>query len=239
METRRELIGLFSAIVGACACGQAHARQSYSDGCFLGAAAARSFQSNYEIRPTSGDRNLDYTMLSEAEILASNFGYRPGFFFFQESAEMGGNAFATTQNIDPAGSHGSVVFGLNLLFEELTRSWWGAAVVGIMAHEWAHIRQQNMGLAAATPVKELHADYMAGWYLGMKERAGNLGRTPLSGLANSLFSKGDYQFNNPDHHGTPRQRVSAMTAGFDLVRSHYIQDIGRTYDAGLRYLGYR
>jgi hypothetical protein len=30
----------------------------------------------------------------------------------------------------------------------------------------------------------------------------------------SLFGKGDYQFNNPQHHGTPAQRVDAMRAGY-------------------------
>ena len=34
--------------------------------------------------------------------------------------------------------------------------------------------------------------------------------------AKTLFEKGDYKFNDPHHHGTPKQRVSAAQSGYKI-----------------------
>jgi predicted metalloprotease len=68
---------------------------------------------------------------------------------------------------------------------------------------------------------ELHADFMAGFYFGVRAASKDLDVKPF---AKSLFSKGDWAFNEPNHHGTPQEREDAMYAGFDL---------GKTSDATL------
>ena len=60
---------------------------------------------------------------------------------------------------------------------------------------------------------ELHADLIAGYYLGKRRWS----KTNLAVFGQSLFSKGDYDFNSPDHHGTPKQRLEAMLEGYRLA----------------------
>ncbi len=92
----------------------------------------------------------------------------------------------------------------------------GNALAGIMAHEHAHILQFSNGIRGPGQSLELHADFMAGWYMGFKVLAG----TPsidIRVLATSLFNKGDYDFNSPQHHWTPQQRVQVMAEGFRVA----------------------
>jgi hypothetical protein len=58
---------------------------------------------------------------------------------------------------------------------------------------------------------ELHADFLAGWLLG---REGLLTTKSFQGFARFLFSLGDTFFGTALHHGTPRQRLNAMAAGW-------------------------
>jgi hypothetical protein len=108
------------------------------------------------------------------------------------------------------------LFGLRLLQEEISASPVGGnALVMIMAHEWGHILQFQRGVAEPGKGMELSADFMAGWWLGMKA----VWRVPMldwATAARSLFGKGDYEFNSPRHHGTPSERVSLMTRGYEL-----------------------
>lgn len=145
------------------------------------------------------------------------------------------NALATPE---PLLGHadGTVAFGLNLLRSELSASpAWGAAVAGIMAHEWGHIRQFGEGLARPGPHMELHADFLAGWYMGVKAALGTW--VVVENLARSPFSKGDYEFNNPNHHGTPDQRVAAMAAGFRLGYNDGEDDIYTAFERGRQEIG--
>jgi hypothetical protein len=153
---------------------------------------------------------IDQIMPLEYGVLQQGFQVSPDFAFFDDSS--GANALATTANIVGSSPHGSVLFGIRLLQAELGTTWWGAAIAGIAAHEFAHIVQFHSGVGGPVYRRELHADFMAGWYLGAKQIYG----TPvmIGGLGQSLFGKGDFDFNSPGHHGTPQQRVSAMLAGY-------------------------
>ena len=212
--SRRGLLSLFGFIVGAtpiCLYSQNNNHQ----GCRLSANAAGGFGGQYEILPSSGNQFIDNTFPLERQILVQTFGVNPSFQFFNDVDAP--NAFATTAPIAGPSPDGSVCFGVRLLHAEANTQWWGAAIAGIAAHEWGHIKQlqriridgANWGWVAK---RELQADYLAGWYLRVKQMAG----TPvvLDGLGQSLFNKGGYDFNNPDWHGTPQQRVGAMTRGF-------------------------
>ena len=69
---------------------------------------------------------------------------------------------------------------------------------------------------------ELHADFLLGYYLGVRKRQEPSVRLWASGQ--SLFEIGDYKFNDPRHHGTPRERIAAAETGFDIG-----QEVGVTF----------
>jgi hypothetical protein len=170
---------------------------------------------------TTGDAALDATINGEANTLASVFGVAPTLFTMDD--QQSANAFANC-------SAGQVLIGLRLLREQLWRMEYGPlAVAGIMAHEFTHIYQCNHSVGLNTTKKELQADYMAGWYLKREKVVYGL---DVSGFARSVWSMGDYNFRDPAHHGTPDQRVAAMTAGFNDSAA----TVSTAYANSVRYL---
>ena len=95
------------------------------------------------------------------------------------------------------------------------------SVMATMAHEFAHIAQFRSGAVdhlanahATAKYVELHADFLLGYYLGVRKRQEP--SVSLWASGQSLFEIGDYKFNDPRHHGTPQERTSAAEAGFEL-----------------------
>ncbi len=176
---------------------------------------------------TTGDVNLDATINGEASSLSQAFGVTPSLYTLDDS--QASNAFANCgDNV--------VMIGLRLLREELwSMDRGGLAVAGIMAHEFTHIYQCSHGGGLSTRDMELQADYMAGWYLKHQKSVYGL---DVTGFARSLWSKGDYNFRESTHHGTPDQRVGAMAAGFgdsttstSTAFAHSVTFLG--YDGGM------
>ncbi len=174
-----------------------------SDGCFMSARAA----GDMNLLTYSGNRELDAANQHEGMELIKKFGVTPRGFFFDDGNAP--NAFASGKVTNQLGPDGTVAFGLNLLNKELQRDGGsGLAVPAIMAHEFAHIVQFKRNSTLSVRDKELQADYLAGWYLGSRWIP-----TDSSAAFKAFFEMGDYQFNNPDHHGTPAQRLKAIQAG--------------------------
>ena len=194
--------------------------------------------STYDIQilRSSGNKNLDRSLNLELQYIAKSFSVFPGFCFFND--KNGKNAFAIPETIiKKKGTRGTVIFGKGLLFNELkAHKWGGLAIAGIIAHEFAHIYQfQHANLYAnltqhqkTGKLVELHADYLAGYYLGLKRL-----RTPkgidITAFADSLYIKGDNFFNSPDHHGTPKERMKVMIEGYKkgLKNNRNIDDIAK------------
>ena len=70
-----------------------------------------------------------------------------------------------------SGTQGSVLLGLKLLNSPLDADQGGGAIAGICAHECGHIYQYNNGIydrskSLGVVAVELHADYLAGFYMG-------------------------------------------------------------------------
>lgn len=179
--------------------------------------AKQSQLKRLEFRSTSGNDALDKALVSELQEMVRIFPVNPGFQFI---VNEGGNAFASRQSIIP-NTKGTILIGLDLIKKEIEDdNLGGIAIAGICAHECAHVYQFfsrfEKALAGDThKFIELHADALAGYYL--QRRNWPFHRVEIFG--NSLFNKGDYEFNSRDHHGSPQQRVAAMREGFSLAAS--------------------
>jgi len=151
----------------------------------------------------TGNRVLDDDLQLEATRLEKAFGVRSEIQFVNDSQSP--NAYA-----DPF--ERTVYLGVHLLKSELGDPQGGpTAIVGIEAHEFAHILQGSHGTRLVGRNAELQADFMAGWYLARQYKRRAL--KPRE-FARSLYDKGDWNFYSPGHHGTPQQRVTAMLAGY-------------------------
>jgi hypothetical protein len=206
---RRDFLLCLSAICAHPALLIASPRQIPEGGCSL----VRSVGSLTDTTARSGNRNLDRALIAEVRKLDKAFGINPGYRFLRDGNRP--NAYATPET-QVSGTAGTILVGLTLMNNELATEYGGAAVAGIAAHEGAHILQFNSPSlhrrlqGRTVRLIELHADFLAGYYFS------RTGRTEKSLIvfAQSLFSKGDYEFNDPQHHGTPDQRVAAMRSGY-------------------------
>jgi predicted metalloprotease len=92
--------------------------------------------------------------------------------------------------------------------------------VYVLAHEFGHYLQFRSRATFSDPtavVRELQADCLAGYTMALtrvrsKDHAGFLERT--FELAAAL---GDNAVYDPDHHGTPEQRVIALKTGYSTA----------------------
>ncbi len=195
---------------------------------------------------TTGNPALDRALDASIKRLADLFGQVPAFGFYSQGdhpdiSPM--NAFATRVRSDIPGTWGTIGFG-NELFEHEMKDHdpSGSTIVAVIAHEFGHIWAMKAGImdkltAGESTVKrsELHADYLAGFFLGTRKRA-----APSISLqaAGDLFNRiGDYDVGNKDHHGTPKERVAAAEEGFKVS---YVQnrDANYAFVAGLEYVSH-
>lgn len=174
--------------------------------------------------PLAGNRNdnIDTALLMDGGELSRLFGVNPAIFYLRESG--GPNAFATSgrfPNLLAAEGRpfccadGTVLIGLKLIdSEQAATGGTGLSLPAILAHEYAHIMQFKYGFPYTGKWGELHADFMAGWYIGHR------GRYPIQTdayqAAANFFFKGDYNFNSRSHHGRPEERLEAFMAGYVL-----------------------
>jgi hypothetical protein len=174
----------------------------------------------------SGNTNLDQALTSEYYKLVSVCGIMPFSCYIYENGDP--NAFASTQISHPSFPDGTVVLGLKMIQQECSQSRSGTCVsmAVVMAHEFAHILDfKNRFVKQKGKMPELFADYMAGVYLHTRELTFSF--TDIKEAAESIFSKGDYSFNDPQHHGTPQERMDALLAGYNFSRK--MASSGKTY----------
>ena len=102
-------------------------------------------------------------------------------------------------------------------------------VDGVLAHEWGHRVQFTVGWTdyEQHSYKELEADFFSGYYMGLaKQWYWNQIQTYYS----AIYASGDYDFNNPTHHGTPQQRLNAAYAGLQVAVYELNNNVHYTYD---------
>jgi hypothetical protein len=167
---------------------------------------------------STGDRDVDVALDKAIKRLADTFGVYPGFAFFDDGDSP--NAWATTESLVPDRKH-TVIFGLGYYRKWLQYDPSGVSVLSVIAHEFGHIMQYESGryqqIKGDLPTSkriELHADYMAGYYIGILKR-----KNPNASFwkAGDKFRRiGTYDEKNPDFHGTPHERVAASQQGFSV-----------------------
>lgn len=178
------------------------------------------------------DKNIGIE-LSALDTIFANDAMRPEFAFYSDNdAPIGARTVRNQSN------KSRVILGVHLIGEEqrTNPSFWVSSIIGTLAHEWGHAKQFASNYADPTFYWETHADYMAGWYLGVKFGRGVA--VNREAFAHYLFVKGvQGQRNsfNPNLYGSPQDRVTSMQTGFDLgllqVRTNEI-DVNSALQAG-------
>ncbi len=255
LSRRNVLSGCASSIGGVLLPTLAHA--DLSGGCFISSTQFENirkseefsgsvdnlFDRNRHLR-TTGDKALDKALDASIKKLSDLFGQVPAFGFYREEdhPEVGAmNAFATPENTNIPGTWGTVAFGTTLFKREMTEfDPSGSTITAIIAHEFGHIWAFRRGVMdqinSGQPTKkrsELHADYMAGYFLGTRKKANKSLKLHAAG---DLFHRiGDYNFSSRGHHGTPEERVAASEQGF---RVSYLEgrDAEYAFASGMEYV---
>jgi len=114
---------------------------------------------------------------------------------------------------------GDILYGVSL-FQQLVAAYGGdaAPISGVLAHEWGHQVQFNNGwFMSSEPTSrpiELEADAFSGFYMALGE---SYSWTSIDNYFSAIASEGDYNFNDPGHHGTPQERLTAAQLGFQTA----------------------
>lgn len=163
--------------------------------------------------------------------LRQQFGVRAPLFFVEE--EIAPNAVAISYPLDKRLPDGTVLYGKKLLEREYRKGRFGIPTT--IAHEFAHIMQYKRKFPAMTTKwQELHADYLAGWFTAHRARFWPDNSNPEIS-AKSVYDSGDYEFNNPQHHGTKEERFAAFREGYRLNKQN-VADASLVYTKGLEYI---
>jgi uncharacterized protein len=95
------------------------------------------------------------------------------------------------------------------------------AVAYIVAHEYGHQVQDELGLfdkygdQVPTMAFELQADCYAGTWANSAGQRNKLEDGDVQEAIDAALAVGDFDAENPGHHGTPEQRAEAWQAGFE------------------------
>lgn len=230
MRRRQLLAGAGIALGGYC-CGAHAATENRKRifGCVLpvpesGAYLDRSTKAKVyvtgqeEIISKSGDPIFDSALALTLAHIADTFNVLPGFAYYEDDEAQ--NAYAT-QAVRLANADGTVLFGTNLLKKLLSgKDNPDVAVAAVCAHEFGHVVQFKLGLdkkvgADQPTVKrvELQADYLAGYYAGLRRRSNP--NYPSAVFALTQFNHGDNRTTFEGHHGTPEERGQSVAKGFE------------------------
>jgi predicted metalloprotease len=95
------------------------------------------------------------------------------------------------------------------------------SVAYIVAHEYGHQIQDELGLfdryggQVPTMAFELQADCYAGAWAHSADQANKLEDGDVQEALDAALAVGDFDAENPGHHGTPEQREEAWNTGFE------------------------
>jgi hypothetical protein len=102
-------------------------------------------------------------------------------------------------------------------------------VAGILAHEWGHRAQFSIGWQdyKKNAYRELEADAFSGYYMALAKQ---YAWSQIQSYYQNIYASGDYNYNNPQHHGTPDQRLQAAYLGVNTAIYAMNNGIKYTYN---------
>jgi hypothetical protein len=177
--------------------------------CTFGSQYLELEERNSEPATNTEDEELPANLLMNLNKISVFFNLKPSFRIYNDGNFSGAKTYCECQQ---AGCNTSTIFvGRKLITDYEKNSTFQDGFWGLIAHEVAHAYQCNLGITNITGVqRELHADFMAGFFLGRKTQ---FSLTSIKQFADELSRRGDFKFNDEQHHGTPEQRVRMMLTG--------------------------
>jgi len=167
--------------------------------------------------PVSGDQYFDRALGRQLVRLANTFNVEPSFTYAYNFMNASASTYTTIK-----GTKGSVFFGLDYLKKIMSLGMGGdITVLGICAHEFAHIHQFfgsiNYSFLKKYPTSkltELHADLIAGYFIQyIKSIRPNINTHTFVKFMTSI---GSYRYWLANFHGTPSERSLAVKTGMKL-----------------------
>lgn len=223
----------------------------------LGSGQISSFKAgdtSYLVSETSGNRLFDRALAEALFQMSQLFDVLPTFGFINGGNVV--NAFATTALYDredgdadlPKREDGTVLFGDGIVGYLQKKGVQDpvAAVLAVCAHEFGHIVQFRYVYKDKPVISllnddqptvkrgELHADFLAGFYVGSAAKRNP--NTPSADVALAASVLGDFDTDHKGHHGTPKERQAAVHEGYKLAYEKN-ETFGNALIYGLDYVG--
>jgi hypothetical protein len=220
----RYVLPLVLAVAGAAVAQPAAQAKPQTQGCWLQASGGSAPPSTKGLKlyKSTGNPNEDQLLNKALNRMWKASNQSPAFAMYDDAGSP--NALASDESYQ--GRRGLILFG-KAKYEKLKKDYvnWDIAVLAIIAHEIAHIAQFNEMIYGQTSFHsalksdadgkvvftELHANYLAGYYLGtLSLEVKGIRDAGTSMLFEAIASI------NPDavdFHGTDRQRRAAFLAG--------------------------
>jgi hypothetical protein len=181
---------------------------------------------------STGSKEVDQLIYGEGNKMDVFFGVSCEKYFLVES--RGANAmFAPHTCSKHVHCTGSVYLGTQLVLSLYQEKLYARSnVIAVLAHEYAHAMQSKYGLNSNGKYRELHADYLSGFYMAS---TGVYTLEEVQSFVGSFYERGDFDYMGADHHGTPTERGCAFIKGFELGldRTNSVYD---GYNKGLKYV---
>ena len=109
---------------------------------------------------------------------------------------------------------GKILIGINLIRDVISSFGKTKHFSAILAHEWAHQAQfQNRWYGhdvTLNQTAELEADAFSMFYTGSQKAWDS---TEMDSFLGFVYVIGDFNYNDPAHHGTPKMRTGAALVG--------------------------
>lgn len=167
---------------------------------------------------SSGVEELDSIVFGEIQKLENFYGVNVDFFYILETFDK--NAMYVPQcNYN---CNGSVLLGIKMLLSQLEKEHGIECIKAILAHEFGHCIQNMMNWVEFGKRRELHSDFMAGYYSGVNY---NYTQEQLKTLFYEFYSMGDYNYWSYGHHGTNAERECAFLEGYYFSKENNVDVI--------------
>lgn len=142
------------------------------------------------------------------------------------------NAFFCSLDVGTTGYHGTIVLPLNTflkmwsgnIFNSQSKQAGDFAAATIAAHEFGHhvadeLQRQGVYKIPTGDNAELEADCFSGVWARTVYAEGKLETGDVTEAEDAIYAIGDYEINNPGHHGTPAERLNAWQIGYYGLKS--------------------